>query len=88
MDIKDLANLGCGAIAIVGHDIAHDGHATGSVAFVECLFDIATVDLAGPLLDGSFDILAWGDSAIWLRGWRRTGGCCRRDPPLLVWQRR
>ncbi|MEZ6075060.1 MAG: hypothetical protein R3C56_05120 [Pirellulaceae bacterium] len=87
MDIKDLANLGCGAIAIVGHDIAHDGHATGSVAFVECLFDIATVDLAGPLLDGSFDIVL-GETE---RFGFEDGGA-QADVavgiPLLVWQRR
>ena len=55
--LEDLANLGGRAIAVVGEDFAHHGHAAGAVALVEHFFEIAAVELAGARLDRAVDIV-------------------------------
>ena len=55
--LEDLADLGGGAIAVVGEDFAHDGHAAGAVALVEHFLEVAAGQLAGARLDGPVDVV-------------------------------
>ncbi len=58
VNIEDLANFRGRAVAVVGHDFAHDGDAGWAIAFVDDFFDVATVEFAGTLLDSAFDVFA------------------------------
>ena len=56
-DLERLAELAGGPVAVVGQDLAEDGHAAGAVALVDDLLEVLGAELAGRLLDRALDVV-------------------------------
>ena len=54
---KGVANLSDGPGEIVAGDLDHDRHPSGAVSFINGLFIVDPLELAGAFLDGPFDVV-------------------------------
>ena len=55
--LEDVADVGDGALGVVGEDTDHERDSVGSVAFIQSGLVGDAVEFAGALFDGAFDVV-------------------------------
>ncbi|VTR69838.1 hypothetical protein DESC_780026 [Desulfosarcina cetonica] len=55
--VEDMANLGHGAVLVVGQGFHQNGCSTGAVTFIGTLFVADPLELTGTLFDGPLDVI-------------------------------